>query len=109
MTTELFARSRTSVRRPVTIRAVQAALRPDEVLFELARGEPASFGIIVIRASGSSLGESPASSRNPRRLVNAFRIDSGHAADGRRTCTASPQGLARASRDLKPLPLELCA
>ena len=47
MTTELFARSRRSARRPVTLRAVQAALRPDEVLLEIALGEPASFGIIV--------------------------------------------------------------
>jgi CHAT domain-containing protein/predicted negative regulator of RcsB-dependent stress response len=55
MTTELFARSRTSVRRPVTIRAVQAALRPDEVLYEIALGEPASFGIIVTRATARSV------------------------------------------------------
>lgn len=51
MTTELFTRSRTSVRRPTTIRAVQAALRPDEVLFEIALAEPASFGIIVTRSA----------------------------------------------------------
>ncbi|HWI17207.1 MAG TPA: CHAT domain-containing protein [Vicinamibacterales bacterium] len=55
MTTELFARSRTSVRRPVTIRAVQAALRPDEVLYEIALGEPASFGIIVTRATARTV------------------------------------------------------
>ena len=51
MTTELFTRSRTSVRRPVTIRAVQAALRSDEVLYEIALGDPASFGIIVTRST----------------------------------------------------------
>jgi CHAT domain-containing protein len=51
MTTELFARSRTSVRRPVTIRTVQAALRPDEVLFELALAEPSSFGVIITRST----------------------------------------------------------
>ena len=55
MTTELFARSRTSVRRPVTIRAVQAALRPDEVLYEVALGEPASFGIIVTRSTARTV------------------------------------------------------
>lgn len=51
MTTELFTRARRSARTPVTIRAVQAALRPDEVLFEIALGEPASFGIIVTRST----------------------------------------------------------
>jgi hypothetical protein len=51
MTTELFTRSRTSVRRPVTIRAVQGALRSDEVLYEVALAEPASFGIIVTRST----------------------------------------------------------
>jgi CHAT domain-containing protein/predicted negative regulator of RcsB-dependent stress response len=51
MTTELFTRSRTSVRHPTTIRAVQAALRSDEVLYEIALGEAASFGIIVTRST----------------------------------------------------------
>jgi CHAT domain-containing protein len=55
MTTEMFARSRTSARRPVTIRAVQAALRPDEVLYEVALGEPASFGIIVTRSTARTV------------------------------------------------------
>jgi CHAT domain-containing protein/tetratricopeptide (TPR) repeat protein len=55
MTTELFARSRTSVRRPVTIRAVQGALRPDEVLYEIALGEPTSFGIVVTRATARTV------------------------------------------------------
>ncbi|HXH23968.1 MAG TPA: CHAT domain-containing protein [Vicinamibacterales bacterium] len=55
MTTELFTRSRTSVRRPMTIRAVQAALRSDEVLYEIALGEPASFGIIVTRSTARTL------------------------------------------------------
>lgn len=55
MTTELFARSRTSVRRAVTIRVVQAALRPDEVLYEVALGEPASFGIIVTRSTARTV------------------------------------------------------
>jgi CHAT domain-containing protein/tetratricopeptide (TPR) repeat protein len=51
MTTELFTRSIRSARTPVTIRAVQAALRPDEVLFEIALGEPVSFGIIATRST----------------------------------------------------------
>ena len=40
---------------PVTIRAVQAALRPDEVLYEVALGEPASFGIVVTRSTARTL------------------------------------------------------
>lgn len=51
MTTELFTRARRSARSPVTVRAVQAALRPDEVLFEIALAEHASFGIVVTRSS----------------------------------------------------------
>jgi CHAT domain-containing protein len=39
------------VRHPTTIRAVQAALRSDEVLYEVALGEAASFGIIVTRST----------------------------------------------------------
>jgi len=51
MTTELFTRARRSARSPVTVRAVQAALRRDEMLFEIALSEPASFGIIVTRST----------------------------------------------------------
>lgn len=51
MTTELFTRSRRSARATVTLRAVQSALRPDELLFEVALAEPASFGIVVNRST----------------------------------------------------------
>lgn len=51
LTTELFARSRRSARAPVTLRGVQSALRPNELLFEVALGEPASFAIVVNRSA----------------------------------------------------------
>jgi CHAT domain-containing protein len=51
MTTELFSRSRRSARAPVTLRAVQSALLPNELLFEVALGEPASFAIVVNRSA----------------------------------------------------------
>jgi CHAT domain-containing protein/Tfp pilus assembly protein PilF len=51
MTTELFARADRSARAPVTVRAVQAALRRDEVLFEIALGDPVSYGIVVTRST----------------------------------------------------------
>lgn len=51
MTTELFTRSHRSARATFSLRAVQSALRPDELLFELALGEPASFGIVVNRST----------------------------------------------------------
>lgn len=51
MTTELFARADRSARAPVTVRAVQSALRRDEVLFEIALGDPASYGIVVTRST----------------------------------------------------------
>jgi hypothetical protein len=50
MTTELFARADRSARAPVTVRAVQSALRRDEVLFEIALGDPASYAILVTRS-----------------------------------------------------------
>jgi len=49
MTTELFTRARRTARGAVTLREVQAALRPDELLLEIALAEPASFGIVVSR------------------------------------------------------------
>jgi CHAT domain-containing protein/Tfp pilus assembly protein PilF len=55
MTTELFSRSRRTARAPVTLRAVQSALRPNELLFEVALGEPASFGIVVNRSAARVL------------------------------------------------------
>jgi hypothetical protein len=51
MTTELFTRSRRIARGTVTLRELQAALRSDELLFEIALGEPASFGIVVSRST----------------------------------------------------------
>jgi CHAT domain-containing protein len=51
MTTELFSRSRRSARAPVTLRAVQSALLPNELLIEVALGEPASFAIVVNRSA----------------------------------------------------------
>src|ERR671918_2867548 len=51
MTTELFARSRRTARTALTLREVQAVLRPDELLLEMALAEPASFAIIVSRSN----------------------------------------------------------
>ena len=51
MTTELFTRSRRTARGAVTLREVQSALRPDEVLLEIALAEPASFAIVVSRST----------------------------------------------------------
>jgi len=51
MTTELFTRSRRTARGAATLREVQSALRPDEVLLEIALAEPASFAIVVSRST----------------------------------------------------------
>src|SRR3954469_18049211 len=51
MTTELFTKARRTARGAVTLREVQAALRPDELLLEIALAEPASFEIIVSRST----------------------------------------------------------
>ena len=51
MTTELFSRSRRSARTALTLREIQAVLRPDELLLEMALAEPASFAIVVSRSS----------------------------------------------------------
>src|SRR5262245_62953446 len=51
MTTELFERADRSARAPVTVRALQSALRRDEVLVEIALGDPASYGIVVTRST----------------------------------------------------------
>ena len=55
VTTELFTRSRSSARTQVNVRAVQMALRPDELLFEIALAEPESFGIVVTRSTARTL------------------------------------------------------
>jgi tetratricopeptide (TPR) repeat protein len=51
MTTELFTRARRTVRGAITLRDVQGALRPDELLLEIALAEPASYGIVVSRST----------------------------------------------------------
>jgi CHAT domain-containing protein len=51
MTTELFSRSRRTARTALTLREMQAVLRPDELLLEMALAEPASFAIVVSRSS----------------------------------------------------------
>lgn len=51
MTTELFTRARRTARGAVSLREVQAALRPDELLIEIALGEPASYSIVVSRST----------------------------------------------------------
>lgn len=47
MATELFTRSRQRLRSTVSLSAVQAALRRDEVLVEFALSEPASFALVI--------------------------------------------------------------
>jgi CHAT domain-containing protein len=47
LSTELFARSRRTPRGVISLRNVQAALRPDELLFELALSEPTSYALII--------------------------------------------------------------
>jgi len=51
ITTELFTRARRNVRGAITLRDVQGALRPDELLLEIALAEPASYGIVVSRST----------------------------------------------------------
>ena len=51
MTTELFTRARRTARGGVTLREVQAGLRADELLFEIALAEPASFAIVASRST----------------------------------------------------------
>src|SRR5262245_66062472 len=51
MTRELSSRSAISARAPVTVLALQSALRQDEVLVEIALGDPVSYGIVVTRST----------------------------------------------------------
>jgi CHAT domain-containing protein len=51
ISTEMFNRTRTEPRTPLTMRDVQRALRPDELLVEFALDEPASFCLVVTRTT----------------------------------------------------------
>jgi CHAT domain-containing protein len=51
VTTELFRLTQTAPRRPLTLKDVQQALRPDEVLLEFTLTEPDSYCIVVTRSS----------------------------------------------------------
>ena len=55
MTTELFTRARRTARGAVTLREVQAGLRADELLLEIALAEPASFAIVASRSTASDV------------------------------------------------------
>jgi CHAT domain-containing protein len=51
VTTELFDRTRTAPRKPLTLRDTQQALRPDELFLEFALADPDSYCIVVTRSS----------------------------------------------------------
>jgi CHAT domain-containing protein/Tfp pilus assembly protein PilF len=51
ISTELFTRTRTGPRAPVTLQDVQAVLRADEVLLEFASAEPRSFTVVATRST----------------------------------------------------------
>ena len=73
--TELFIRSGRSARAAVSLRDLQNVLRPDEVVFEIALAEPASFGVVITRSS-SRLRRLPARAsllRQSQDLVAAIR------------------------------------
>lgn len=73
--TELFIRSGHSARAAVSLRDLQNVLRPDEVVFEVALAEPASFAIVITRSS-SRLKRLPGRAallRQSQDLVSAIR------------------------------------
>jgi hypothetical protein len=49
--TELFMRTRSSARKPVTLRELQRQLRGDEVFLEFALGEPHSYLVVATKRS----------------------------------------------------------
>lgn len=51
VSTELFDRTQTAPRRPMTLGDVQQSLRPDEVLLEFTLAEPDSYCIVVTRST----------------------------------------------------------
>jgi CHAT domain-containing protein len=51
ISTELFERTRTRPRAPVTLQNVQAVLRRDEVLLEFALSEPHSYSVVATRST----------------------------------------------------------
>jgi hypothetical protein len=73
--TELFIRSGRSARAAVSLRDLQNVLRPDEVVFEIALAEPASFAVVITRSS-SRLRRLPGRAallRQSQDLVSAIR------------------------------------
>jgi CHAT domain-containing protein len=95
MSTELFSRSRRSARAPITLRSVQSALRPDELLFEVALGEPASFGIVVNRSAArvQRLAGRSVIQEQAERLVSAARAGKDVQADAKVLSTTLFGGL----------------
>jgi len=95
LTTELFSRSRRRARAPVTLRAVQSALRPNELLFEVALGEPASFGIVVNRSAArvQRLPGRAVIQEQAERLVSAARAGKDVQADAKVLSTTLLSGL----------------
>lgn len=51
VSTELFDRTHTTARKPLDLRIVQHALRPDEVFMEFALGEPGSLCLVVTQTT----------------------------------------------------------
>ena len=75
VTTELFDRTRTGPRKPMTLQDTQRALSPEEIFLEFALADPDSYCIVVTRSS-SRLQRLPgkiALEKNIAPLLNAIR------------------------------------
>lgn len=119
VTTELFDRTRTAPRKPLTLRDIQQALRPDEVFLEFALADPDSFCVVVTRSSSrlQRLAGKAALEKELAPLLTAVRAGreaTGEARNVSRAVLASVPELAKFRRvvvspdgDLHQLPFEL--
>ena len=119
VSTELFNRTRTVPRRPLTLRDVQRALRPDEVFLEFALVDPESYCVVVTRSSVrlQLLSGRAAIESRIAPLLKAVREERDHETEARRAgeilldqipeLAERPRVIVSPDGDLHQLPFEL--
>ncbi len=119
VSTEMFNRTRTAPRRPLTLSDVQRALRRDELLLEFTLDEPASYCLVITRTAArvQRLPGKAVIERRTEQLLKRVREGGSGQPEARRVgellldpipeISAHPRVVVSPDGDLHQLPFEL--
>ncbi|MEO7791888.1 MAG: CHAT domain-containing protein [Vicinamibacterales bacterium] len=119
VSTEMFDRTRTAPRRPLTLSDVQRTLRPDELVLEFTLDEPNSYCLVVTKTAArvQRLAGKAVIERQTEQLLRRVREGGGGQPEARRVgellldpipeLSAHPRLVVSPDGDLHQLPFEL--